>query len=132
MTASTTRATVGRKVWYWTADRVSPEVLIDPKQPFDATVVFVHEDGRVNLRLHDHRGRRSSVERIELRDPRAEVPDEHGHDNYATWMPYQKAQEAKAIAAAETAPMPMTARQEFHDSRVSEAKSAGGPGTQKL
>ncbi len=98
--------TVGRKVWYWMGynNQGSGEHLLELNvyQPFDATVVGVHSDGKINLVIYDHAGNIHRDQRVELHDPTTSgmssnpVADQHflaGH-GYATWMPYQKKQHA--------------------------------------
>lgn len=89
--------TIGRRVWYWPTQaeleaRSNPPVAqISPEQPFDAGVVFVHDDRLVNLVVTDHAGNVHKREAVQL------VQD---GDCYATddarceWMPYQKAKAA--------------------------------------
>ena len=82
--------TIGRKVWFWSADPGAVEVLLDFKQALDATVVYVSPTGTVNLLVLDHGGNSFPVEDIPLNDPG--LDDEHGlegAEDYATWMPYQ-------------------------------------------
>lgn len=80
--------TIGRRVWYWpgTNDKVSMvHHQTEPPQPFDAGVVFVHDDRRVNLQVSDHIGcihTRLSVPLVQPGDPTPEGA-------HATWMPYQ-------------------------------------------
>lgn len=90
--------TVGRKVWYWN-EPYQGDVL-DQKQPFDATVVFVNADNTINLLVLDHMGHNISVMSVELHDPdiapETGEGDMHGNaKGYATWMPYQKKQHEK-------------------------------------
>lgn len=114
--------TIGRKVWYRpsssetsggmnTAAFGSGQLYqIDPAQPMDATVVFVHNDRKVNLLVVDHLGKDR---------PRFDVTllqgDETYHPvgGYAEWMPYQQGQAKKdvpefvrggAVAQADAAP----------------------------
>ena len=78
--------TIGRKVWLWIGNR--GYVVLDQKQAFDATVVFVHPDGKVNLSFLDHAANGPMVaEFVTLRDP--QIDDQHGVEFIATWMPYQ-------------------------------------------
>ncbi len=89
-----TSPTIGRKVWYWDRSRNSTN------QAEDATVVFVHSDTCVNLRVTDHNGDSRPVHRVYLRQPDAGAPDAVP---YCEWMPYQVQQHAKNSAANETA-----------------------------
>lgn len=99
--ATTIKPTIGRRVWLWTTGspgvREQHQIVQDAKQAFDATVVFVHPDGRINVSYRDHHGTVSKAEHLDLRDP---GDDGHGHGSapYCTWMPYQVGQ-AKAAAA---------------------------------
>jgi hypothetical protein len=99
---SSIKPSIGRKVWYW---QVSGAGVIDNAQAFDATVVFVHPDGLVNLNVRDHSGYSHKVANVELHDPAdgsvGREEDAHGKGNYATWMPYQVGQ-AKAAEVPKT------------------------------
>jgi hypothetical protein len=97
------KPTVGRQVWLWGA----PGTVLDPAQPFAASIVLVHSaaevTGVVNLAYHDHVGVPMLASSVPLRMPKVGVPEGdygtgHGvndrHDParvevYATWMPYQ-------------------------------------------
>lgn len=74
--------TIGQKVWFY-AGRLSGHVL-DHRQPFDATVVFVLPDGSVNLSVRAHDGRLSDERRVGLREPAA--GDNHVAGRFATWQ----------------------------------------------
>lgn len=91
------KPTVGRKVWLW-AQGGGGFTIFDRRQPIDATVIFVHEDGTVNLSLVDHAGNCSTAFDVELKNYTAE-----SHDTVAglvaTWMPYQMGQAAAAAKA---------------------------------
>jgi hypothetical protein len=94
--------TIGRKVWFWASEDfidATDCVPEDPKQAFDATVIYVHSDGNVNLSVVDHRGEQGLVENCELRDP-GEGDEHGGEEDYATWMPYQMGQAAKKEPSA--------------------------------
>ena len=83
------KPSVGRKVWY------SPEEMQGVKlgeQPFDATVVYVHDDRRVNLLVVDHAGNWLYVEKAPLLQE-DDAPQPGGGHCY--WMPYQTGQAAK-------------------------------------
>ena len=82
--------TVGRKVWYYEA---GPGNILDPRTPFDATIVYVWGPGMVNLRVTDHQGLTVPRYSVLLREPRE--GDEHGSSEFATWMPYQMGQAKK-------------------------------------
>src|SRR5688500_1957691 len=86
---------VGRKVWYWAPGEEAEQAdcLLDVSQPFDATVLYVAPNGRVNLKVIDHGGEETDYTNVELRDPDSSDQHCHAEDRgYATWMPYQKAQ----------------------------------------
>ena len=89
--------TVSRRLWFWPTTHCldAPFRQLDPNQPCDAGVIFVHPDGRVNVIATDHRGIQAAFYNVEVRAadaPREENPSEA----YAQWMPYQAAQAAKA------------------------------------
>lgn len=91
-------ATIGRVVWVWVGegDELYEDVnILDNDQAFKADVVFVHEDGRLNLAAIDHEGNLFDVVTGPVRDP--EGHEGHGHEGatYASWMPYQKLQHDK-------------------------------------
>ena len=47
------RPTVGRRLYYW-SDVLNG--VVDNLQPFDAGVLYVHPDGKVNLLVTTHEG----------------------------------------------------------------------------
>lgn len=84
------RPTVGRRLYYWSHLHNG---VLDPAQAFDAGVLFVHEDGRVNLLVTTHAGAQRIERNVEVRNP---GEDRQGHgapDGYATWMPFQRKQQ---------------------------------------
>ena len=91
--------TIGRRVWYWPSeeDFKLGRFSADPKQPFDAGVIFVHlpDAEKVNLQVTDHNGCTFAVAHVWL-DTLPE--DGVGAPGTATWMPYQT-QKAKEEAA---------------------------------
>lgn len=91
--------TIGRRVWAWQGE-FTGLTAVAPNQPFDAGIIFVHLDGKVNLAVTDHIGNTATSFAVELRDPKG---DSHGKEDrlYATWMPYQMGQ-AKASEADKT------------------------------
>lgn len=94
---------IGRKVWFWASENFIEQVEedpMDPKQAFDATVVFVHPSGLVNLQVFTHTGEGGLVESCHLRDP-GEADEHGGEEDYATWMPYQVGQAGMAAAKKE-------------------------------
>lgn len=79
--------TVGRRVWFWPGDTAGRYNCIDPAQPFDAGVIYVHNDRCVNLIVTDHQGYTFRVEEATL------VQDEERPTGpHATWMPWQLGQ----------------------------------------
>lgn len=80
--------TIGRRVWFWPHPDLDNEPL-DPDQPFDAGVIYVHPNGSVNLQITDHTGRVYANEGVTLLNER--------QAGCAQWMPYQQAQQAKQI-----------------------------------
>lgn len=92
--------TIGRKVWYWAAaNELDFMNCKDKAQAFDATVVFVHPSGEVNLVVFDHHGNKDTVEGVVLEDPDGDVHGAEGiEEGYATWMPYQKAKHDEEVA----------------------------------
>lgn len=78
--------TIGRRVWYWPEKHESThERVLDPRQPCDAGVVFVHDDRCVNLLVTDHAGdthRRWNVRLLQ-------AGEERPGGGFAEWMPYQ-------------------------------------------
>jgi len=90
--ASTQTPTIGRKVWFWTCPERSDEYeILDNKQALDATVVFVHPDGTVNLDISDHKAQLEEAFRVRLfdYDPAVAHDMPFAEENFATWMPYQ-------------------------------------------
>lgn len=91
------KPSIGRRVWFWTG--ASTNNVLDSGQAFDAGIVFVHPDGRVNLAVTDHTGMTFTATNVPLVDPPEDGTQPDYHDGsgmeYATWMPYQKGQ-AKA------------------------------------
>jgi hypothetical protein len=86
--------TIGRKVWFYNASYAAN--CFDQKQALDATVIYVHPDGPVNLSVVDHAGHRLTAHAVSLEDP-TEF-DGHGVRDYATWMPFQMQAAAKGGA----------------------------------
>jgi hypothetical protein len=111
---STIKPTIGRKVWYWPEQ---PTMRVnDDRQAFDATIVFVHDDGTVNLAVFDHDGHYLIQHRVELQDE----PTRRG---IATWMPYQLGQAAKERVTTETVRMGDMS----HEKRVEERGQDADP-----
>lgn len=101
---TTIKPTVGRRVYAWQG-KFTGFTEMDPNQAFDAGILFVHPDGKVNLAVTDHIGNTAVCSGVELRDPKG---DEHGKEDclYATWMPYQMGQAVSAEANKVSAPTP--------------------------
>lgn len=81
------RPTVGRKVWFehlHTPFCAAPVVSLG-WQPMDATIVYVHSDRLVNLRVTDHAGYSHAVQGVTLVQPGDIAP----MGPHCTWMPYQ-------------------------------------------
>lgn len=85
------KPTVGRALHYWPALN-RPYALIDDRQPYHATIVFVHMDGTVNLAVQDHNGYYFAEIHVEI------LPEPYRRD-CATWpkvpqmaQPVQQAQ----------------------------------------
>lgn len=86
---------VHRKCWVWGVDGLT---VLDPKQPFDATILFVHEDGTLNLSVYDHEGNEAILRNVPLRDGRAD--DSHMNvEMHACWSPFQVGQAGQASGA---------------------------------
>ena len=92
------KPTVGRVIQYWPHVSWIGRVL-SPAQPFKADVVFVHEDGRINVAGFDHMGKAFADEGIEIWDGEGVKPA----SAHAQWMPYQKAVAAGEIPAVKHA-----------------------------
>ena len=86
--------TIGRKVWFRPNGVVfnnKPFIIIDSKQPLDATVVYVFTDRMVNLLVIDHMG----VAHIVTSCTMKQSGDVISQGCYCEWMPYQTAQAKK-------------------------------------
>ena len=84
--------TVGRKVWYSPSDSEMEGTKFG-EQPFDATIVYVHNDRLVNLLVTDHDGFQYRVSNAPLLQY-GDAP--HPSGGHCYWMPYQTGQAAKA------------------------------------
>lgn len=84
--------TIGRRLWYWPNDddlnhTYEPTMAQrNDAQAFDAGVVFVHENGLINVTVADHIGRPFARQRVTLLQEGEELPRAGG---FCTWMPYQ-------------------------------------------
>lgn len=89
--------TVGRRVWFWPTTHCLDNGFrqLDPKQPCDAGVIYVHPNGRVNVMATDHRGLTVAFYDVEIM-PANHVQEGPPSAPFAQWMPYQAAQAAKA------------------------------------
>ena len=78
--------TVGRAVHYWMNTTHEHHVRND-LQPFAAVIVYVHADGEVTVRAHDHYGSPFVESHVPLRAPTGD--ERHGGDgmkcNTCTW-----------------------------------------------
>lgn len=93
MSATHITPTIGRKLWYFPSSYDTIEQGPD-QQPLDATVCYVWPDGTVNLAVHDWHGYPWTRSRVNLVQEGGVPPSNAG---YATWMPFQVAQAAKAV-----------------------------------
>jgi hypothetical protein len=105
MSNTSVTPSIGRKVWFWMSqdalEQTDSEVL-DPRQAFDATVVFVGKDA-VNLYVMDHDGEGGLVENVPCKEYVEGLTAHGGEEDFYTWMPYQKQQAAFAAAKEEEA-----------------------------
>ena len=101
--SSSITPTIGRKVWLWVPkNQVPAEAIQSPLQAFDATIIFVHPNGEVNVSFFDHCGGLGGVHEVELLDPKPEDQHPEGGQAYATWMPYQVNQAKQQFAEAKS------------------------------
>lgn len=92
--------TIGRVVWF--TPSVNDETRFDVKQPLAAFVTYVWHDRLVNLTVFSQDGTTAPAQKTSvtlLQDD--DLKPETGY--FASWMPYQKGQAAKAEAATEKA-----------------------------
>jgi hypothetical protein len=96
------KPTVGRKVWFYPGGGMWPAGMqtfpasdydAGLQQPLDATIVYVHGDRLVNLRVVDHAGNAFPVRDVQMVQP-GDKCCAAGHR--AEWMPYQVGQANKA------------------------------------
>lgn len=89
--------TIGRKVWFWPSKHGGDAETnnLNPEQPFDATVIFVHSRDMVSLDITDHAGSRHVRTMVALHAFEDKDRPDHGH---ASWMPYQEKQAIKHAA----------------------------------
>jgi hypothetical protein len=88
------KPTVGRVVWFHPAAN-SQSANFSPIGMYAGIIAFVHSDHCVNLGALDAKGVCHSKTSVPLIQD-DESPPERGY--YCEWMPYQKAQAAKAQA----------------------------------
>lgn len=91
---SSIKPTIGRKVWFY-SDTIHPGIY-DYHLPFDATVVYIYPDGKVNLLVITHGGWSCIEREVKLRDPH-EGDRQGSGKRFATWMPYQIGQATKEV-----------------------------------
>lgn len=89
--------TVGRRLWFWPCSTLMDKGFrqLDPKQPCDAGVIYVHPDGTVNVMATDHRGVQVAFHNVPVL-PADALRGDDPSAAYAQWMPYQAAQAVKA------------------------------------
>lgn len=93
--------TVGRKIWYHPHQYERDANYYDSRQPFDATITYVHDDGTVNLDVvNESAGRCPGKTQITLCDTY-----DDSVCGQAGWMPFQVGQ-AKAQSAGDSTPVP--------------------------
>lgn len=86
--------TIGRRVWFFPGHQPRiPVDAIDPDQPMDAGIVFVHSDRMVNLDVCDHHGNHYGIQSVRLLQEGEDAPTS---EEFAVWMPYQRAQAKQA------------------------------------
>lgn len=88
--------TPGRIVWFYPAPHDGIGQI--GGQPLAAIVAGVHNDRLVNLAVFDAHGNTQQRSNVELVQPDTTTPDGGA---YATWMPYQIGQAAKAETVQE-------------------------------
>ena len=98
--ANSMTPTIGRKVWLWLNPAQAPEgTLLDVKQAFDATVIFVHPSGKINVRFTTHDGQLGGSLNVRLQQPDgSDVHSSELLEPYCTWMPYQVTQAQKTFS----------------------------------
>lgn len=92
--------TIGRVVWF--TPSVNDDSRFDVKQPLAAFVTYVWHDRLVNLTVFSQDGTTPPAQKTSvmlLQDD--DLKPETGY--FASWMPYQKGQAAKAEAAEKAA-----------------------------
>jgi hypothetical protein len=87
---------IGRKVWFYPDESCIQSLAAtrENSHPFDATIISVHDDGTVNLAVHDHVGHHFAKLGVTLLSPN----EGDIVVGCATWTPHQ-AKQAQAEAA---------------------------------
>lgn len=94
--------TVGRIVWFRPNGQHFERLHeFDTQQPMAAQVLFVHEDGPVNLLVTDHAGYTRPLMRVHLMQE--DGPTLADGQCFAEWMPYQKGQAKQHETSTDTA-----------------------------
>jgi hypothetical protein len=90
------KPTVGRKVWCFAsmAHFQAHQRGVHGAQPHDGTVIFVHDDRCINIRVMGHNGEQDIVRGL----PLWQEGDPEPNGAHARWMPYQTKQQAKQDA----------------------------------
>lgn len=93
------KPTVGRKLWFFASAKHYEDFKagLHEAQPFDATVIFVHNDNCVNIAAISHHGQPDVALGVMLAQEGDESEPTGAH---CRWMPYQTAQQAKADTKA--------------------------------
>lgn len=86
------RPTIGRRVWFFSDERYGQSGLHinDHSQPCDAGIVYVWNDGLVNLDVTDHHGNHHAFSSVTLVQPGEGRPEKQGY--WCEWMPFQVGQ----------------------------------------
>lgn len=95
---TTITPTVGRRIHFRpNAEHAALLGVFDDSQPCDAGVLYVHDDGTVNLDVTGPSGAKLAVQRVRI------IPAGHVvavDESHARWMEYQTAKAAQEAAAA--------------------------------
>lgn len=111
--------TIGRRVYFWPSGQIRHAfAALDASKPLEAGVVFVHNDGLVNLSVTDHLGQTHAAQNVPFVQNGGLKPPGH----YAAWMPYQVAQQQTASQPVQQA--------NLEKQLAAEAKSAHPPKTE--
>lgn len=87
------KPTIGRVVWFTPGTTLPADfLLIDGKQPCNASIAYVWSDRLVNLTVSDHYGKSFNLTSVQLLQDDDARP---AAGYFAEWMPYQVGQ-AKA------------------------------------